>query len=109
MNAGPLDQRITIQQRTAGVDALGQAATTWADVAEVWAQVQPLRGTEFFAAGQIQSAVEVRFRIRHRTGVAPTMRVLWRSQAHDIVSVIEPNGAQVMLELMCTAGVRDGR
>lgn len=109
LNAGQLDQRITLQSRVAGVDALGQEAVTWSDVATVWAQAQPLRGREFFAAGQTQSEVAIRFRIRHRDDVTSTMRVLWRGVAHDVESVIELAGAQTALELMCLAGVRDAR
>lgn len=109
MNAGALNQRITIQQRADGVDQLGQAATTWADVATVWAAAAPLRGREFFAAGQMQTEVSLRFKIRWRAGIESAMRVLWRGQAHDIVSVIDVGGARVELELMCLAGVRDGR
>ena len=109
LNAGDLDQRITVQTRAAGVDAHGQASTDWSTAFECWAKAEPLRGREFFAAGQAQSQVDVRFKIRRRTGVVPTMRVLWRGVPHDIVSVIEPNGAKEALELMCMTGGRDGR
>ena len=107
--AGDLTERITLQARVAGVDARGQESNEWADAVTVWAQSLPIRGREFFAASQIQSEVAVRFRIRWRSGVAPTMRVMWRSQAHDIDSVIDVEGRRVVLELMCLAGVKDGR
>lgn len=109
ISAGRMDQRITLQSRAAGVDAHGQPSTTWADVATVWAQAEPLRGRELFAAGQAQSQVETRFRIRYRAGVVPTMRVLWRSAPHDIVSVFEPQAGREHLELLCSTGARDGR
>jgi SPP1 family predicted phage head-tail adaptor len=109
MNAGQLDQRVTLQTRTDGVDALGQAATTWADTATVWARSEPIRGREYFAAAQMQDETAVRFTIRYRADVVPTMRVQWRSQAHDITAVIDPQGRKETLELMCLAGVRDGR
>lgn len=109
VDAGALDQRITLQQRAAGVDALGQEAAAWTDAVTVWAAAEPLRGREYFAAAQTQSAVDVRFRIRWRAGVAASMRVLWRGVAHDITAVIEPRGARQELELMCTSGVKDGR
>lgn len=109
VNAGQYDQRITLQTRDSGVDARGQVLTTWSDTLTVWAQAEPLRGREFFAAGQAQSQVEVRFRIRWREGIVSTMRVLWRSQPYDIVSVIEPKAGREYLELMCSTGARDGR
>lgn len=109
LNAGQLDQRITLQARASGVDALGQESTTWQDGITCWASAEPLRGREFFAAGQAQSQIDVRFRIRWRTGIVPTMRVQWRSEPYDIVAVIEPRGASDVLELMCVSGGRDGR
>jgi SPP1 family predicted phage head-tail adaptor len=109
LDASRMTERITLQERTGGVDVLGQAQESWSTVAEVWAQAQPLRGREYFSAGQMQAAVDVRFRIRFRDDVLPTWRVLWRSQPHDVVSVIDVEGARECSELMCLAGVRDGR
>lgn len=103
-----MDQRITLQQPAATVDALGQRTETWADLATVWAQAQPLRGREFFAAGQINSEAAVRFRIRWRSDVTGAMRVLWRTVPHAIVAEpVDVDGARHTLELMCSAGIRD--
>lgn len=109
VNAGQFDQRVTIQARSAGVDAHGQASETWADVAEVWAQVTPLRGREYFAAGQIQSPADVRMRIRHRGDIDTAHRIVWRGVPHDIVSVADMMAHSEALELLCVAGVKDGR
>ena len=109
ITAGALRERVTLQQRTAGADELGQELTTWADVATVFAAVEPIRGREFFAAGQMQAAVDVRITIRHRAGVVPTMRAVHRGVPHEIVAVIDTDAAREVLELMCTQGVRDGR
>ena len=109
MYAGRLDQRITLQAKSVVRDAMGGEVVTWQDVATVWASAEPLRGREFFAAQQLQDETTVRFRLRWRSGVVPSMRVLWRAQPYDIQSVIDPNGARFELELMCaTAGARDG-
>lgn len=107
--AGRLDQRVTLQQRASGVDVLGQESTTWETVAIVWANVEQIRGREFFAASQMQSETAARITIRYRTDVVPTMRAVWRDQAHDITAVIDPGSRKETLELMCMAGVRDGR
>jgi SPP1 family predicted phage head-tail adaptor len=109
MQAGYLDQRITLQARSASRDAMGGEVVTWADVATVWAAAEPLRGREYFAAQQVQAETQIRFRIRYRAGIVLTMRVLWRAQPYDIQAVIDPYGRKTSLELMCsTAGVRDG-
>jgi SPP1 family predicted phage head-tail adaptor len=109
ISAGELDQRLTLQQRSTGVDLLGQESQSWSTVATVWAQAQPLRGRELFAAGQAQTEAEVRFRIRYRDDIEPTMRAVWRSRAHDILSVADVDGGHEVTELLCTTGARDGR
>lgn len=109
INAGFLGERVTLQQRAAGVDSHGHPSTSWSDVAEVWAEVEPIRGREYFAAGQTQAPVDVRMRIRYRSDITPSMRAVWRSVPHDIVSVIDMGAQRVALELMCLSGGRDGR
>ena len=109
LHVGALDQRITIEQRDSGVDSLGQESLSWSTVATVWAAAEPLRGRELFAAGQAQSQVDVKFRIRYRAGLTPAMRVQWRDVPHDIISVIEWRGQQHIMELLCSTGARDGR
>jgi SPP1 family predicted phage head-tail adaptor len=109
MDPGELDQRVTLQTRTAGQDSLGNKSLTWTDVAEVWASYRPIRGTEYFAAGQIQAVVDAKFIIRYRDNVTSSMRLTWRGTPYDIVTPIEWRGAKRYLELMCTSGIRDGR
>ena len=67
MHAGLLNQRVTIEQRSASVDTLGQGVETWSTVATVWAQAEPLAGREFLAAGSMLDRADVRFRITDAT------------------------------------------
>ncbi|MBK8773118.1 MAG: phage head closure protein [Rhizobiales bacterium] len=107
--AGLMDQRITLQAPSASVDSLGQRVETWATVVALWANVQPLRGREFFAAGAINSEAQVRVRIRYRAGVTAAWRVLWKGVPHAIVAEpVDVNGGRHTLELLCSAGIRDG-
>ncbi len=108
LKAGDLDQRVTLQSRSVVKDAMGQATITWTTEATVWAQVQAVRGREFFAAAQVQQEQTVKVRIRWRTGVSPTWRLVWQGRAHDITGIV-PVGRNDMLEIMCLQGVKDGR
>ena len=108
--SGQRDQRITIQQPSASVDALGQRVETWSDVATVWARARPVRGREFFAAGAEQSEAAVTFGILYRSDVTAAMRVLWRSVPHAIVAdPIDVDGGRHTTELICAAGTRDSQ
>jgi SPP1 family predicted phage head-tail adaptor len=104
----PKNDRITIQAPSPAVDSLGQRVELWTDVCTVWAAAQPLRGSEAYAAGGLQSEAAVRFFIRHRDDVNGRQRVLWRGIAHNIIA--EPadvDGGRQTLELTCSAGIRE--
>jgi len=106
---GLMDQRITLQSRSVAIDAVGQETITWTTVAEVWAEVTQIRGRELFAAAGTVYENSTRIRIRHRTDVAATWRVVWGTVHLDIISVIAAGGRNDLTELMCLEGVKDGR
>jgi len=106
--AGKFDQRVTIQSKVVTRNSIGDEVVTWGAVAEAWARVEPLRGREWFAAAQEQSAVEYRVTVRYRAGITRDMRVMWRGEPLDVVSVIDVNARRENLELMCMSGVRNG-
>lgn len=100
--AGEYREQVLLQAPAQSApDARGHGATTFVDVATVWAAPEPLRGREFFAAGQQQAAAEVRFRIRWRTDVLASWRVVWRGTAYALVAPpIDTLGLRLQLELM---------
>lgn len=109
-SAGQLNQRVQLQQRGAGDDALRESNGAWVNVgAEVWAKVEPLTGREGLAAGALQQTVDTRFILRHRGDVTPDMRVVWKGRAYDVISAEPVDGGIEWLEIMAVHGVRDGR
>jgi SPP1 family predicted phage head-tail adaptor len=110
ISAGSLDQLVTLQARSAGQDARGQASDTWVDVAtNVWARVAPRRGRDFFAAGQEQATFDCTVLLRYRTDITASMRVLWQGQPLELVGEpVNVGGAGVYLELLCVRGPRAG-
>lgn len=50
---GPLNQRVTLQQRASGVDALGQESSTWQDVATAWVQQLERLGLKVVRAADV--------------------------------------------------------
>jgi Bacteriophage head-tail adaptor len=67
MQAGKLRERITIRQRQATTDALGQPSTTWTDLAVVWAEARFVSGIETIKAGRETSTSRASVRIRNMT------------------------------------------
>lgn len=109
MRCRNLPHQITLQTRGSTVDGHGQTVESWADTRTCRAQCEPLNGREWFAAGQLQGSLSVRFTIRYFAGITAGMRVMWRGEPYEIISVIEPGGDLEWLELMCASGVRDAR
>lgn len=110
LRAGDLRERISVQRKSVTRNSIGEEVVTWPEYVELWAQAEPLRGREFFAAAQMQSSVEMRFRIRYRADLAvDTDRVVWRGTVYDIRSVIDADARRNVTELMCASGVHDAR
>ena len=99
--AGPLRQRLTLQQATSTPNSFNEMVESWTDVATVYGAVEPLRGQEFFAAEQVQSEISVRVRIRYRIGVAPTMRWKFGTRYLYINAVIDVNERHREIQCMC--------
>lgn len=101
MQSGTLRHRVTLQSFTTSPDVYGEPIKTWADLATVWAAVEPLRGREYFQAQQTHAEVSYRVRIRHRADILPTMRVLHAGKTLEILSVINIDERNRELHLMC--------
>lgn len=111
--AGNLIHRIRIERRVKGENSRGEVTHTWQTVVTLHAEKNPLRGREFFQAAQVQSEITTRWRIRWRRGIDETMRVVelsGQAMLYDIKAPpIEVGGQRDWLDLMCKAGVADGR
>jgi SPP1 family predicted phage head-tail adaptor len=108
MNIARLNRRITLQRRESVKDDEGIVTEGWADVAAVWAAVEPLRGREYFTAAAVNQENTVRFRMRYRPGVTSEMRVLYDGRIYDINSVIDVNESHQEIQLMCEEVSGDG-
>lgn len=88
LEAGKLRHRIVIQQPVETQDAgTGAINVTWADLATVWAAIEPLSAREFVASQAEASQVSSRVVIRYRDDVTAKMRIHY--VAKDIYFNIE--------------------
>ena len=101
MNAGDLNNLVTIQTRQAGQDAVGQPLAGWVTLAQVWADVRHGNGMEAVKAGAPVSEVKASIRIRRRTDVTSAMRVLVGSTPYAIEAVIQDEARRVFSDLVC--------
>lgn len=108
MSIGSMRQRILFQQRSPGVDALGQPSTTWLTVCEVWAEITALAGRELTVGRLERAESSTRLVVRYRSGLSTAMRVQHGANFYDITEISDLDGRKRYLQIMCKAGLSNG-
>lgn len=98
---GALAHRVTLQAPVQTPDGAGGFASTWTDVATLFARVEPLSTERVFAGGEAIERVTHRVLMRRRDGVAAGMRLLRAGRALVILTVHDPDESGRYL--VCTA------
>ena len=94
--------RITLQAPTnISLNSISEQTPIYENVAEVWAEVLPLRGREYQESQKLQAETQYRVLIRYRDDVQANWRVIWRGNQLQITDVLDTNGLREQLELMC--------
>lgn len=105
MSAGELRHRVTVQSPTKIADEAGGVNTSWADLATVWAAIEPLTGRERFHAQRQDMSVSHRLTMRFVAAVTADHRVKFGNRLFNIRSVINPGERNRWLVLDCEEGV----
>jgi SPP1 family predicted phage head-tail adaptor len=107
------DRQIDICHRVPVTDSQGTKDYTFAVFKRgLWARKMPLpRGTvEVMDAGQQHGQYTAVFRIRYRTDIDATMRVVCLGENFDIAGPpVDVDGKHLLTELRCINGIGDGR
>lgn len=109
MQGGKLRHFITLQKPTQVVDTMGGYTVTFTSQYKCFADIDPPKGREFFQAGQQQTEVVSRIRIRYYSSVATDWRVRFGTSApyryYDINSIIDPDERHIEQIMMCTESI----
>ncbi|GAB7128040.1 hypothetical protein JCM19000A_25470 [Silvimonas sp. JCM 19000] len=111
MRAARLRHRISIQRKTITRSPSGEQLHEWQEIASVRAGVEPLRGSERIADGQVRASVDTLIVIRYQRGlkVGADDRVVHGDDIYNVASAIDVRGEHDTIEIMATAnGVSDG-
>lgn len=101
MEPGRLRHRVIVEQVSRSADAMGQAIETWTTYTTVWADIQPLRGRELFAAQTANSEATVKIFMRYKSGIQAKWRAKWGTQVFYILEIINPGMLKKELQLLC--------
>jgi SPP1 family predicted phage head-tail adaptor len=100
IDPGKLRERVTVQIASGTTNALGETVLAWADSSAVWASVEGVSAREALTAGQQETTISHRVRLRYLPGLTQNMRFSWRSRTLDIVSLLE-HGNRSEHEAVC--------
>ena len=100
IDPGKLRERVTVQVASGTTNALGETVMTWSDSSAVWASVEGVSAREALIAGQQETSVTHKVRMRYLPGLTSQHRFSWRSRTLEIVSLLE-HGNRSEHEAIC--------
>lgn len=97
--AGNLRHRVAILARKTVVVS-GKTSEHWETLFECWADIEPIKGREYFDAAAVNREDSVRFVIRYRPDVTAEMTIRHRGVDYNIESVVNPDMRGARLEIL---------
>lgn len=110
MKPGTMRHRVTLQSPAGVRDGVGERATTWANVATIWASINPISARDLIAAGQTLNETTHRVRVRDSSLVAAidtSWRVMFGARIFVITSIRRIDEIKNEIELLCSEGARN--
>jgi SPP1 family predicted phage head-tail adaptor len=101
MRAGKLNSRVTIQQLSAGADALGQPVQTWTDFSTVWGEIKFNSGMQTVRSDADISIIKASVRIRYATGITAGMRATAAGYVFHIKAVLPDISGKQYTDMVC--------
>ena len=91
VDPGSLRSELALQAATTAPDGQGGHTENWAEIATVFARIEPVSATSRFGPDQTMEMVTHRVTLRWRNGVAAGMRFVRQARIFDIVTVHDPD------------------
>ena len=105
---GKLDQRITLQRKTATADGAGGVTEAWANLAtnaQPWAAVTAKAGREGMTEGRMVATFVTTFTIHNRDDLTELDRIVWGGENYNIRGIRREGGRQLFLIIEAERGV----
>ncbi len=96
-----LRHRVTLEELAREADGGGGFTEAWTEVAELWAAIRPIDGSEAVEADRLAGRVTHEIALRYRGGVVPAMRFRMGARAFAILSVIDQDERGAWLRCLC--------
>lgn len=102
LKVGRLKKRVGIWGYTEAPNPLGGTKTVLTEKATVWAEMKPMRGTEFLEYYKDANALQYKITIRYRPGISEKDVLVHGDRQFEINSIINVEEDNVALEIYCT-------
>jgi SPP1 family predicted phage head-tail adaptor len=103
MNPGQLNRRCQLQDKSSGVDSIGQPLNTWTNVATFWGNIKSASGYETAKSDKVTEVRRVSIRTRYILGRMATagMRVVSNGINYNIEAVLPDEMGREYVDLVC--------
>jgi len=102
---GKYRHRMTLRKRAHTVDAHGEDVRTYTTVSKVWGSLEAVTARERFESQQVQASVTHRISIRfaeiYLSEMGPADRILVGTRTFEVVSLLDREGREREIEIMC--------
>jgi head-tail adaptor len=99
--AGDLRERVVIERRLGGRDALASATGQYAYAGEAWASLIPLASADLTQANSLSTMTRWKVILRKREGLDPRCRLTWRGKYLAVRSVVSDPQMPERMVLTC--------
>ena len=99
-----LRHKVALEQKISTPDGMGGTATTWQQIATLWAEIIPLRASETSTHSQVTATASKKFRMRYNTLVQPDMRLVHDGVIFNIRSITNVEEKKHTLEITAESG-----
>lgn len=101
LNPGKLRHRVVLEYPIVVENDYGEEEKQWERLAERYARVSPMSGTEEWNAQNVDAVLTHEVEIRYMEDVRTDLRVCFRGRVLHVESVVNPDERDERLLLMC--------
>lgn len=101
MKIADLNKEINIQVKTKTSDSMGGFVESFSTLCTIWAAIWPVAASEQIINSGQTMTISHRIRIRYMKVFDSNWRIKFGDRYFSIVSIINPNGNNEMLDLLC--------
>jgi len=105
MRAGELRSRLALEIPQRISDGAGGAATSWLEIAKIWANVTPVSASEQRSAEQRAEKITHRITLRYRNDIDATMRFTGDGRIFEIEAIFNEAERDQWLVCHCVEGI----